>query len=175
MSERIPSNQAYLVVFRAYLASDGKTPATGKTIAITISKNGATSFSNPAAGATNATEMASGFYKFTLAAGDVDTLGPLAWRGTHADINDAGDKLTVERRFFGTVVDDAANTASSFETDRTETADDHWVWAWLRFTSGSLLGQTRRVVSYNGTTKFITTQAFTAEPSAGDTFELTNG
>jgi hypothetical protein len=95
MAERIPQSVAYLVVFRAFLAADGKTPATGKTIAVTISKNGATSFSNPAAGATNATEMASGFYKFTLAAGDTGTLGPLAWRGANVDINDAGDLLTV--------------------------------------------------------------------------------
>ncbi len=95
MAERIPQSVAYLVVFRAYLSADGTTPATGKTIAITISKNGATSFSNPAAGATNATEMASGFYKFTLATGDTGTIGPLAWRGTNVDINDAGDVLSV--------------------------------------------------------------------------------
>ena len=40
MSERIPQSVAKRIGFRAYLASDGKTPATGKTIAITISKNG---------------------------------------------------------------------------------------------------------------------------------------
>lgn len=95
MPERTPVSIAKKVVFRAFLASDGKTPATGKTIAITISKNGATSFSNPAAGATNATEMASGFYKFDLGTGDTDTKGPLAWRGAQADINDAGDVYEV--------------------------------------------------------------------------------
>lgn len=82
------------MVFRAYLASDGKTPATGQTPVITISKNGG-AFGNPAAGATTATEISSGFYKFTLGAGDTDTLGPLAWRGADADINDAGDVLSV--------------------------------------------------------------------------------
>jgi len=96
MPERIPKSIAKLVVFRAVLASDGKTAATGKTIPITISKNGATSFSNPAAGATNATEMAGGFYKFTLAAGDVDTVGPLAWKGAEGTIVDVGDVFTVE-------------------------------------------------------------------------------
>lgn len=69
MAERIPQSVAYLVVFRAFLSSDGKTPATGKTIAMTISKNGG-AFGNLAAGATNATEITSGFYKFTLASGD---------------------------------------------------------------------------------------------------------
>ncbi len=95
MAERIPQSVAYLVVFRAYLSSDGTTLATGKTIAITISKNGATSFSNPNVGALNATEMANGFYKFTLDTTDTGTLGPLAWRGTNVDINDAGDALSV--------------------------------------------------------------------------------
>lgn len=94
MAEKITKGVAKLVEFRALLSSGG-TPATGKTIAITIAKNGATSFSNPAAGATNATETASGFYKFTLGAGDTDTKGPLKWRGAQADISDAGDVFTV--------------------------------------------------------------------------------
>lgn len=95
-SERIPQSVAYLALFRAFLASDGKTPATGKTIAITISKNGG-AFGNPNAGATNATEISSGFYKFTLDTTDTGTLGPLAWRGAEAAINDAGDILTIAK------------------------------------------------------------------------------
>jgi hypothetical protein len=90
MTERIPQSASKLVVFKAYLASDHVTEATGKTIAITISKNGATSFSNPAAGATNATEMASGWYKVSLGTTDTDTLGPLAVRGAVATIDDVG-------------------------------------------------------------------------------------
>ena len=78
-----------LVVFRAYLASDHVTPATGKTIAVTISKNGG-AFGNPNAGATNATEISSGFYKVTLDTTDTGTAGPLAVRGAHADIDDVG-------------------------------------------------------------------------------------
>lgn len=95
MPERIPKSIAKLVVFRAVLASDGITAATGKTIPITISKNGG-AFSNPNAGATNATEISSGFYKFTLAAADVDTVGPLAWQGSEGTIVDVGDVFTVE-------------------------------------------------------------------------------
>lgn len=94
MSERIPQSIAKLVVFRAYLASDGKTLATGKTIAITISKNGG-AFGNPNAGATNATEISSGFYKFTLDTTDTGTQGPLAWRGAEGTIDDAGDVYSV--------------------------------------------------------------------------------
>lgn len=78
-----------LVVFRAYLASDHVTPATGKTIAITISKNGG-AFGNPNAGATNATEISSGFYKVTLDTTDTGTAGPLAVRGAAATVDDVG-------------------------------------------------------------------------------------
>lgn len=95
MAERISQSVAKTVVFRAFVTATGL-PATGKTIAITISKNGATSFSNPAAGALNATEMASGFYKFALGTGDTDTLGPLAYRGAEGTIDDVGDVFTVD-------------------------------------------------------------------------------
>jgi hypothetical protein len=90
-----PNGVARVVVFKAYLTSDHVSVATGKTIAITISKNGATSFSNPNAGATNATEMASGFYKFTLDTTDTGTNGPLAWRGAVATVDDVGDVFDV--------------------------------------------------------------------------------
>jgi len=95
MPERIPNGVAKLVVFRAIASADHFTPSTGKTIAITISKNGATSFSNPNAGATNATEMASGFYKFTLDTTDTGTNGPLAWRAAGTGVDDIGDVYEV--------------------------------------------------------------------------------
>jgi hypothetical protein len=94
MPERIPNSVAKRVVFRAILASDHVTPATGKTIAVTISKNGG-AFANPAAGATNATAISSGFYYFDLGTGDTGTNGPLAWRGAEGTIDDAGDVFEV--------------------------------------------------------------------------------
>ncbi len=63
------------------LASDHLSPATGKTLAVTISKNGG-AFANPAAGATNATEIASGWYYVDLGAADTTTNGPLILLGT---------------------------------------------------------------------------------------------
>lgn len=85
----IPQSTAFLVVFKAYLSADHVTEATGKTIAITISKNGG-AFGDPAAGALNATEITSGWYKAALGTGDADTLGPLAIRGAVATIDDFG-------------------------------------------------------------------------------------
>lgn len=79
---RIPQSVAKRVVFKAYL-TDGVTEATGKTLAVTISKNGG-AFANPAAGATNTTEIANGWYYADLGTGDPDTLGPLIVRATSA-------------------------------------------------------------------------------------------
>lgn len=81
--ERIPQSVAKRVAFCAVLASDHYTIATGKTIAITISKNGA-AFGNPSGGATNATEIANGWYYVDLSTTDTGTGGPLIVRGTEA-------------------------------------------------------------------------------------------
>lgn len=75
----------------------------------------------------------------------------------------------------GAVVDDAANSATTFETDLTESADDHYKDCLLKFTSGSLAEQVKKITAYNGTTKFVTVSGgFTAEPTAADTFEIVN-
>jgi hypothetical protein len=75
----------------------------------------------------------------------------------------------------GAVVDDAANTSQTFETDRTESSNDYWRDALILFTSGSLVGQVKKVTAYDGTTKFVTLgSALTAEPTAGDRFVLVN-
>jgi hypothetical protein len=76
MTERIPQSTAKTVYFKAYLSSDHVTEATGKTIAITISKNKG-AFGNPNAGATNATEISSGWYNVDLSTTDTGTLGPV--------------------------------------------------------------------------------------------------
>lgn len=84
MAERIPQSVGIRVPLQAYLSSDHVSPATGKTIAITISKNGG-AYGNPSAGATNATGIANGSYYVDLSTTDTGTLGPLFVRGTEAD------------------------------------------------------------------------------------------
>lgn len=86
MAERIPQSVAIRVPLQAYLASDHVTPATGKTIVVTISKNGA-AYGNPSAGATNAVEIASGSYYVDLSATDTGTLGPLFVKGAEGTID----------------------------------------------------------------------------------------
>lgn len=109
----IPASTAYTHVFKAYLSSDHVSEATGKTIAITISKAGA-AFGNPNAGATNATEIANGWYKVALDTTDTNTTGVLAIRGTAATIDDMGDRLFVVKATNGglTALPDAAAEAS---------------------------------------------------------------
>jgi hypothetical protein len=75
----------------------------------------------------------------------------------------------------GAVVDDIANDAVTFETNLTESTNDYWKDVFLKFTSGPLIEQVKKITAYNGTTKFITVSGgFTAEPSAGNTFVLIN-
>lgn len=77
-----------VVTFKAFLSSDHITAATGKTIAVTISKNGA-AFGNPSAGATNATEISAGWYSVTLSTTDTNTIGDLIVRGAEGTIDPA--------------------------------------------------------------------------------------
>jgi hypothetical protein len=73
----------------------------------------------------------------------------------------------------GAVVADPANGASGFKTDLTEVADDYWLNAWVKFTSGALINQIRKIEHYNGTSKVLMlTFPFTSTPAGGDPFEL---
>lgn len=95
MAEHIVQSTAKRVAFKAYLASDSKTPATGKTIAMTISKNCA-AYGNPSGGATNATEIGSGSYYVDLSTTDTGTLGPLLVKGTEGTIDQVDYAYEVE-------------------------------------------------------------------------------
>ena len=73
----------------------------------------------------------------------------------------------------GAVVDDndPDPTATAFETNLTEATNDHYNGAFVVFTSGALLGQSRKISDYDGTSKVLTVAAaFTEAPTAGDTF-----
>lgn len=75
----------------------------------------------------------------------------------------------------GEVVDDAANSSSTFKTDLTETATDAYKSAFLLWRSGALAGEVQKISAFNPTTDFLTVgTAFTAEPAAGDEFVIVN-
>ncbi len=86
MSERIPQSTAIRVPLQAYLSADHITPATGKTIAVTVSKNGA-AYGNPSGGPTNATPIGNGSYYVDLTTTDTATLGPVFVLGSEGTID----------------------------------------------------------------------------------------
>jgi hypothetical protein len=87
MPERVPQSKTLRVPLKAFLSSDHVSTATGKTVAVTLSKNMA-AFGNPSAGATNATELSAGWYYVDLSATDTGTAGPLVVRGTSSGVDD---------------------------------------------------------------------------------------
>lgn len=75
----------------------------------------------------------------------------------------------------GTVVNDAdpVPTTLLFETNLTETTNDHYNGAFVVFYTGALLGQSRKISDYDGTTKVVSVaMAFTEAPTAGDLFMI---
>lgn len=171
MSEKY-QNTAARYVAKAYLAADHTTAATGKTLAVQISKNGG-AFGNPAGGATNMTEIANGWYYVDLAAADHDTLGPLVIRATAAGVDDVEMVLqVVEKRTINGSVNDAAATTTAFIGSAGLSAtNDFYNGSVLVFTSGTLAGLARKITDYVGATKTITVaDAWPSAPANGSTF-----
>jgi hypothetical protein len=73
------------VVVKLFLSSDHVTAATGKTLTVTLSKDGAAF----AAAAGSVTELSSGWYKIALTTVDTNTLGALVVRATATACDDA--------------------------------------------------------------------------------------
>lgn len=131
MAERIPSSTAITVPLKAYL-TDGTSDATGKTIAVVISKNGA-AFGNPSAGATNATEIANGWYTVSLSVTDTNTVGPLIVRGTATGVDNTELVYNVTADA-NTWADALLDRAAGVETGLT-------VRQWMRLTASALFGK----------------------------------
>lgn len=86
-----------------------------------------------------------------------------------------GNFRMVRRVPRGAVVADGGNTSSSFKTDLTESVNDYWRDALVTFVTGSLAGQVKKVLSYDGTTKVLSfSGSYTSTPSASDTFQIIN-
>ena len=83
--------------------------------------------------------------------------------------------MIVPARKLGLVVADGGNTATTFKTNLTEATNDWWAKAFLLFIdNASLVGQIHKITAYDGATKFVTTDAFTAAPAASDAFQIIN-
>jgi hypothetical protein len=87
-----------------------------------------------------------------------------------------GDRILTDFSLeYGAVVADASNSANYFVTDLTSAVSDYCVGSFLKFTSGTLINQVRRISSYSGVNfSIIVSSAFTATPTAADTFIIIN-
>jgi len=74
----------------------------------------------------------------------------------------------------GAVVADGSNTATTFKTDLASTTNDFYKDSYLLFRTGSLAGQQKKILGYNGSSKFVTVPAFTGVPSSNDLFTIVN-
>lgn len=116
----------------------------------------------------------SGRYYVTLTAAEMDA-GWVMLKMERSEIQPWDVSMATGGHPSGTVVADGGNTASTFKTNLVETATDYWKDALILFTTGTLQGQVRKVVTYNGTTAFVTlSSALTTTPTAGDRFVLVN-
>lgn len=119
MPERIPQSTTIRVPLYAVLSSDHITPATSKTITVTISLNGA-GFGDPSGGPTNASEVGgagngNGWYYVDLSATDTGTLGPLIVIGVAATIDNVSIAYNVVKATNGglTAIPDTAVTTNA--------------------------------------------------------------
>lgn len=74
----------------------------------------------------------------------------------------------------GSVQADVGNTAATFKTDLAEGTDDYWKDGFLLFITGTMQGQVKKISAFDEGTDFITTDAFTGAPTAGDIFVVVN-
>lgn len=112
------------VMLKLYLSSDHIAPATGKTLAVKLSKAGA-AFADPSAGATTATEQANGWYYVDLSTADTGTLGDLVVRGTCTGCDDSERLFGVSKatnRGMTALPDVASGSAGAVLIDGTGTA-----------------------------------------------------
>lgn len=96
----------------------------------------------------------------------VDQTSPKEWADLHIHLQPVSDLGTP-----GSVVADAGNTATSFKTNITSSVTDFCKNQAIRFVSGALKNQVRKVTAFDTATSFITVDAaFSVAPSGGDDF-----
>lgn len=78
--------------------------------------------------------------------------------------------FTIENIIYSSGVVSTGSTATAIVTTLAETATDCFKDALLLFTSGNLRNQVKKISAYNGTSKTLTTGAFTEAPAENDRF-----
>lgn len=128
----LPQSVAYTVMMKLFDSSDHVTAKTGATVAITISKAGG-AFGNPNAGASNATEVSNGWYKFALDATDTNTLGDLVIRGTAS----GADAVEQIMQVVSATTGGASNLDAAISSRSSHSASDVWSVGTRLLTAGT--------------------------------------
>jgi hypothetical protein len=131
------------------------------------------------AAATNApTEVSAanlpGVYELELTAAELNTVGFGVVHVSKAGTEPREIPFRVDPAYFGTVTSTTLG-ASSFSTDLTSYASDYFNDALVRFLTGNLAGQVKKIgdfTSGNGLITLAGTLAFTGAPADGDIFEI---
>lgn len=118
---RLAQSTAYTVMMKLFDSSDHVSAKTGATVAITISKAGG-AFGNPNAGASNATEVSNGWYKFALDTTDTNTLGDLVIRGTAS----GADAVEQVMQVVSATTGGASNLDAAISSRSSHAAADVW-------------------------------------------------
>lgn len=182
----INQSTARRVMLKLFTAGTA-TAATGKTVAVTLSKNGG-AFANPSGGATNATELANGWYYVDLTTTDTNTLGDLVVRGTATGCDDSERLFAVAPApnrgmtgipnavIAGTV--GASASATSIPTSSlspSSSVADQFKGRTLIFdndtATAALRGQATDITA-NTNLGVLTVTALTTAPASGDTFKI---
>lgn len=115
-------------------------------------------------------------YRATDNYADLDSANQV-WNASASDFNAGGTFGKFLRQIKEGVVsveasvNDASATTTSFITTLTEASDSHYSDLTVAFISGNLVGQSRIVSSYNGTTKTLTfDEGWSEAPADGDDF-----
>jgi hypothetical protein len=131
-----------------------------------------------AAGTNAAAEVSAanlpGVYELELTAAELNTTGFGVVHISKAGTEPREIPFRVDPAYFGTVTA-ATLGASSFSTDLTSYASDYWNDVLIRFLTGNLTGQVKKIgdfTSGNGLIALAGTLAFTGAPADGDIFEL---
>jgi hypothetical protein len=169
MQTNVPQSTSFTWVFKLYL-NDHVTPATLKTVAVTISKNTG-AFGNPSGGATNATEIANGWYFVTFSTTDTGTLGPLIILGTCTGCDNADQAYQVIKATnagLTAIPDTAVTTNASLITSGTGTDQ-------LSVSAGKVLLQATQTGVTIPTVTTVTNQLTTAQIATGIWQDATAG
>jgi hypothetical protein len=75
----------------------------------------------------------------------------------------------------GLVVADGLNSIISFKTDLASAVDSYCIGSFVKFTSGNVINQVKKISGYGGTSKLmLVTSGFTAIPDTGASFVIIN-